>query len=207
MIRIPLRRRDGTVHAYALVDDQDAHLLDTRWSMRNEGGYVQGSRGGQKVSLHRTVLGLGPGDPEVDHRNRDRLDCRRENLIVGTHAANMQNVIARPGSSSRFRGVGWDKVNRKWQAYITLNGRMRKLGYRRDEVEAALLADAARRELMPFALPDPELEAVLSSHTGASGKRLGVSGVGRVDPCEGMASPSQSGIHRPPGIGTPAVPR
>lgn len=204
MIRIPLRRRDGTVRAYALVDDQDAHLAELRWCLQ-PGGYVRRDRDGRTEYLHRVVCGLVPGDGlEADHRNRNPLDCRRENLIVTTRAGNAQNVPGR-GGSSRFRGVARHK--HRWQAYVGVGGRKIKLGYRDTELEAAILAANARAELLPFALPDPELAAVLSSHTGASEERPDRLAGGRVDSCEGMASPSQPEIHRPSGMGTAAVSR
>ena len=34
---IPLRRRDGTLRAHAIIDAADAHLADQRWSFHNMG--------------------------------------------------------------------------------------------------------------------------------------------------------------------------
>lgn len=156
MIRIPLRRRDGSVRAYALIDDCDAHLAEFRWS-RTGGGYVTRDRG--RVYLHREVMQLSPGDGlEVDHRNRDPLDCRRANLRVVTHAQNNQNAPARGGS--RFRGVSWDRRG-KWRAQLYEDGVKRLVGLFDDELDAARAVEARRRVAMPFALPDPELEQAL----------------------------------------------
>jgi hypothetical protein len=38
-IRIPLRRRDGSIHAHALIDDCDREQADYRW-YRLATGYV-----------------------------------------------------------------------------------------------------------------------------------------------------------------------
>lgn len=87
---IPLRARDGTVRAHAQVDDQDYQRLGSlRWSLHPLGYAVRRERrserpgGGRRglVYLHREVLNVGRGEKKsVDHKNRDGLDCRRENL-------------------------------------------------------------------------------------------------------------------------------
>lgn len=83
---IPVRTRDG-YPAAALVDDADLHRLSRfRWTLVPS-GYVarkQRHRGGRRVFyLHREVVGATHGDmSRVEHINRDRLDNRRENLLV-----------------------------------------------------------------------------------------------------------------------------
>lgn len=161
-MRIPLRRRDGSVRAYAVVDAVDfARFGGLRWSAHS-GGYAyrwerqaDGSRYCQL--LHRAVVGLERGDPrEADHENRDRLDCRRENLRIVPRGANAQNQRSQRGSTSRFRGVSWSAKDRRWVAKV---GR-EHLGQWTDELAAARAADARRREVLPFAVPDPELAAL-----------------------------------------------
>ena len=46
-------------------------------------------------------------------------------------------------TSSRYRGVGWNKGTRKWQATIYIEGRNRNLGHFTSEREAALAYDRA----------------------------------------------------------------
>ena len=79
--------------------------------------------------LHRAILGLAPGDPRrTDHKNRNRLDNRRENLRVVTHAENLQNLPLASNNTSGCRGVSWDKRRGCWYAYGGLSGRRRHLG-------------------------------------------------------------------------------
>jgi hypothetical protein len=155
---IPLRRRDGSVRARALVDAEDYEVLSGyRWHQTNWGYVVrnvprsQRGDGSSLILMHRQIMGLKSGDrTEVDHINRDRLDNRRANLRLATRDENAQNISPR-GGRSRHRGVAWHKQNGVWRAYISVKGRHRHLGCFEDEDEAGAVAAQARRELMPFA--------------------------------------------------------
>jgi hypothetical protein len=84
VIYLPLRKQDGSIRAYAVIDDEDANLALFRWR-QHSGGYVQRStptaENNRNVYLHHAVLRLDAADTrEVDHVNRDKLDNRRHNL-------------------------------------------------------------------------------------------------------------------------------
>jgi hypothetical protein len=167
-VAIPLYGRcngtHGHVVAHTVVDDVDADLVRSyRWQISK--GYARacfrqdGAR--RSVALHRLVLGLTWGDGrQVDHINRDRLDNRRENLRLATHAQNMQNHPAHRGGTSPFRGVYWHKGAGKWEASARFDGRNVFLGRFDDEVEAARVAARFRAQHMPFTVEDPALLAV-----------------------------------------------
>lgn len=157
--RVPITKRDGTVRAHVLVDDDMVDEVQ-RWCWQIDGwGYVRRNRyvagtGGkyETLLLHRVVLGLERGDERVvDHVNRDTLDNRRSNLRIVTVAQNGQNVSAQRGSSSRFRGVSWDSRRKRWLAFACFGGKMHVVGYFHDEDEAGAAAVAWRRENMPYA--------------------------------------------------------
>lgn len=155
--------RGGSVRAYALIDDEDFDRLGwLRWSLHSEGYAYRQVRVAERqhnVLLHREIAGLEPGDErEVDHRNRNRLDCRRDNLRVVPKLGNRQN-LASHGGTSRFRGV--HRQRDRWRAALQVGGTKINVGLFTDELEAAIAVDERRRELMPFALPDPELERAL----------------------------------------------
>lgn len=135
------------VVAYTKVDDADYEWLSRAYWRLSE-GYP---RRNADVRMHREILGLVPGDGmEGDHINGDRLDNRRTNLRVVTHAQNKQNLSSYRGSSSRFRGVCWESRRRKWRAYMTVDGRRFELGQFASEEQAAQVAAEARRQAMPF---------------------------------------------------------
>lgn len=109
-----IRLSDGQV---AMVDDEDFERVSRiKWSPHSAGYavgydadlYVPGQPSKALVLLHRYVMGCTAGDGvRVDHRNHNKLDCRRTNLRAGTQAANMMNraETIRGGFSSQFRGV------------------------------------------------------------------------------------------------------
>lgn len=99
------------------------------------------------VYLHREIMGFPSG--KVDHKNRDGLDCRRENLRLADSTQNNANQGRhRSIMSSQFKGVYWDKSRQKWRACID----SKHLGRFSSEVEAALAYDrAALRQWGEFA--------------------------------------------------------
>lgn len=154
--RIPLRARDGSVRAYALIDASDAEWANQwYWSLnRYYAARLGGPTGKRRVIyLHRELLGLTHGDGiEGDHINRDKLDCRRSNLRKITHQGNMQNMPVKGTTRSGRRGVyrASGRHNR-WVAQITVDGKAVHIG-RYDSIdEAAEAARLARQRLMPYA--------------------------------------------------------
>lgn len=158
-------RRDSADQV-ALIDDKDSELIESR-AWRLSKGYAvtrvycckRNGRSHQRdVSMHRMIMGLTARDEtEVDHINRDRLDNRRRNLRLATHAQNAQNVAARKrwnksNISSIHRGVHWDSTHEMWKASAVLDGKLHALSYFHDENEAAEATVAWRREHMPYAI-------------------------------------------------------
>lgn len=154
-VRIPLRARDGSIRDYAIVDAADAEWVN-RWRWCLFDGYATRSVTTRSIKrtiyLHRELLSLTPGDGFTgDHIDRNRLNCRRQNLRVLPKGGNSQNVRPVQGATSEYRGVSWDKRRRKWVAKIQANGNQRHLGNFTDEKEAAEVARLARIHHLPYA--------------------------------------------------------
>lgn len=165
-LRIPLRARNGSTRAYALVDGDRQDLVGLSWCANDMGSgrtyvvrRIPGS-GNKQELLHRRVLGLAPGDPRhVDHINGDTLDNRSANLRIATPAQNSQNRGS-SGGSSKHRGVGWIKSWRRWRASVHMGRKAKRQDHFKDELQAAVVASEWRRELMPFSVdanPDVDL--------------------------------------------------
>ncbi len=137
---IEIRLTQGKV---AVVDDVDSDLAIRDWAAMAS-LYTWYARAGS-VYLHR-VIGSRIGIiGDVDHRDRDGLNCRRENLRAATHAQNMTNRRMQKNNKSGFRGVSrWGKI---WQAHIQANGRQHNLGRFESPDLAARAYDRAARVL------------------------------------------------------------
>ncbi len=172
-MRLKIRKLDGG-YAIAQVDPEDfGRVAMKAWTLRR--GYAIGNttdptRFGPRVRkgkgrdrrkcrlrMHRFVLGLSPDDPDVDHINRDKLDCRRLNLRLDIGGeVNRQNRNpnrATRGSTmpqSAFRGVHWDPSAKRWKASV--QGKV--IGWFSDDQKAAKVAAAERRRVMPYSEMD-----------------------------------------------------
>lgn len=150
-VQIPLRRRNESVRAYAVVDDEDSHLATYRWALHPHGYAMRTVRDDAKQRtelLHRAVMRLTPGDGcEIDHIDGDKLNCTRSNLRIVTHAQNMQNRVSH-GGTSKFRGVNWRADMKKWRAEIQLNHRRIHVGWFESEDDAARAASTFRALVM-----------------------------------------------------------
>jgi hypothetical protein len=78
------------------------YLLVTKQGKRYAVAHIDG----RLAYMHREVLsGLVAGRAQVDHKNGNTLDNRRENLRVATPSQQRANSKKRRGSASPYKGV------------------------------------------------------------------------------------------------------
>lgn len=107
-----------------------------------------GVKGRHRIFLHRLVMDLSDDDPrQVDHRNHDTLDCRKENLRIATRSQNQMNRYKNLNNTSGFKGVSWHKRDSEWRSQVVFEGRRIWLGRYRTKEEAAHAYDVKAREL------------------------------------------------------------
>ena len=134
-----------------LMDAEDIERLGSRLLSVGSHGYAQMWECKKVTLVHRWILGLQRGDRRIgDHINGNKLDNRRSNLRIVDASGSSQNVSGR--GRSRFRGV-YPTRSGMWASRVKFQGRVHRLGVFRTEEEAAAVADAKRRELMPFYVP------------------------------------------------------
>lgn len=138
----------------ALVDDEDFDRVN-QFSWHHDAGRAFRnvvkttnkivSRKTQK--MHRFILELSDPQIKVDHKNRNALDNRKENLRIATTSQNNANKEKYLGDcSSKYKGVYYSKDRNKWMAYIRIDGKMKNLGRFSLEEDAALAYNRAALE-------------------------------------------------------------
>ena len=65
---------------------------------------------------------------EIDHIDGNGLNCCVANMRYATKSNNMQNSKKPCNNSSGVKGVCWHKRGKKWEAYISTNGKRKHLG-------------------------------------------------------------------------------
>jgi hypothetical protein len=93
--------------------------------------------------MHNLVL---PDVKKPDHRDGDGLNNTRANLRSATRSQNAMNRRKQKGTSSRFKGVSWNKREQKWKVKIMFNCRVINLGSFDSEKAAARTYDAAAKK-------------------------------------------------------------
>ena len=161
--RIQLYGQAHEPATFALVDPEDFEWLNQYHWDHLSSGYARRTTSRAKgkkrsvVYMHRQIMGLEKGDErQVDHINQDKLDNRRSNLRIVTQAQNLQNVGARKGARSRYRGVMPN--GKTWTASYLDN----HIGSFETEIEAAAAAAQYRHEHIECAVEDPALLAMPS---------------------------------------------
>lgn len=72
----------------------------------------------------------------VDHIDRDRTNNCYDNLRWVNNSQNRRNVDKNKNTSSKYRGVCFDKARQKWISTFNLNGKAKSLGRFDTEEEA-----------------------------------------------------------------------
>lgn len=139
---IPIMNNKGEVVGKALVDDDKYHELTlSAWNMSH--GYAVGTIDGQLVKMHRYLLNAD----KVRHLNGNFLDNRLANLQKSSDSDVIQSRTKKADASSQYRGVNWDKKNKKWEAEIRQNKVRYRLGRFDLEIDAAKAYNCKAKEL------------------------------------------------------------
>lgn len=131
-----------------IISVEDADLAELRWraTSHQDGSYARNN----DEYLHRVILSRLLGRPlfpreECDHKNRNRLDNRRDNLRLATAIENKRNASLPTNNTSGYKGVSYFKAANIWEAYITINGKKVFLGFYNTVIDAAITYNHAAK--------------------------------------------------------------
>jgi hypothetical protein len=134
------------------VDIADhSFLMQWEWRLSSNGYAIRtiSFNGKQyKRSLHRIVADA-PEDIFVDHRDRNRLNCRRANLRLATPKQNSLNrgKNEKRARNVKFKGVYSNPNCATFTARIRVDNKPKYLGSFKTELEAAMAYDEAAIQL------------------------------------------------------------
>lgn len=155
---------------FATVDDEDVEfLIRWKWCLLGNGGYAirwsSRAKGIKKqaVFMHREIFfrqnPTADTSMEVDHRDQNKLNNRRDNLRLCTNSQQCQNKKIRSHNKSGYIGVSWHKHMKLWRATVCVNGKQTTAGYYDNARDAALKRDELARmvhgEFAVFNFPGP----------------------------------------------------
>lgn len=143
----------------ALVDDGDyARVSQFQWQAtvrKRSDGSIRGVYGlrtvwdGKKVKavyLHQFVM----DSQWVDHKDHNGLNCQKGNLRIADRSKNGGNarkMQRQKPTTSKYKGVSWDKRENKWRVSLMYQGKKCWFGYYTEENVAALVYDVTARLL------------------------------------------------------------
>jgi len=142
-LQIPL-----TQGKFAIIDAELYDLIKPyNWSFLNVGYAITTLHNNKSLLMHSLISKEFYNGSLLDHKNRNKLDNRRSNLRAVTTQQNSCNTSGARLSSSKYKGVFYNKRLNKWQANINFGKTTFNLGLHKDEKFAAKLYNEKALEL------------------------------------------------------------
>lgn len=130
------------------IDDEDYERLKDFIYSDNGNGYLRrclyGSRS-RKSDIANDVLRTK--DYLIDHKDGDGYNNLRSNLRIANKSLNASNTDKHKDSKSPYKGVFYNKRDRKWQAKICKDYNQIHIGYFFTAEEAAIAYNKKALEL------------------------------------------------------------
>jgi len=81
------------------------------------------------ISYSHSVIVNCPPNKEVDHKDHNGLNNRKNNLRICSRSQNLGNKLISDRNTSGYKGVSFNKFNGKYSALIGFEGKQYHLGY------------------------------------------------------------------------------
>ena len=126
----------------ALVDDEDFERINQyTWRLHTNGYAIATAK---NIRMHRLVVGI-TDEQVVDHKDRDKLNNRKDNLRITTRTGNSCNRVANINRGNAFKGVYLNAG--RYEARIKIARKPHYLGRFATAEEAAAAYNKAATEL------------------------------------------------------------
>lgn len=128
-----------------IIDAEDyAIIKDYCWHIDVHGYVVAREQNGKIIKMHRLITNALEDDV-VDHIDRNRSNNTKNNLRITNAKGNAINHTVRHSSCSEVSGVTWYDKNRKWRAFVIVDGKNKYVYYgdsKEEAIKARLEAEA-----------------------------------------------------------------
>ena len=115
-----------------IIDKEDIPKVELFFWQTGNDGYV--IRGDKRILLHRFIEGIDDPKVMVDHINRNRKDCRRENLRIISSFGNSANHSLFKTNKTGYTGVYYSKDSSRYEVKVGYRGKRILLGSSKDDL-------------------------------------------------------------------------
>ena len=111
-------------------------------------GYKRTTVNNKKYKSHRIIFLMHYGylPKIIDHKDRNPLNNKIENLREATKSQNCQNRKIQANNTTNVPGVCWHKSFKKWMVQIQIDKHRKTIGYFKDLEFAELVSIMAREK-------------------------------------------------------------
>lgn len=122
-----------------IIDLEDYELIkDYCWNIDANGYAIARNKDGKIIKMHRLITNALKNDV-IDHIDRNRSNNVKSNLRITDAMGNAINHTIRHNNLSNVSGVTWYDKNKKWRAFVIVDGK-NKYVYYGDNKEEAIIA-------------------------------------------------------------------
>jgi hypothetical protein len=139
-IEIPLYNKNKEFIANAIISKEDEELVSgysLYANINSHTTYVGASKNGKSIQLHKLILENTDDNLVVDHIDNNGLNNTRTNLRIVNKNVNSHNRKKQKNTYSKYIGVSYHKLHKKWTPTININYKKYNLGMFDNEINAA----------------------------------------------------------------------